>query len=119
FGPSVPRQPELGGAEDAAPLAGVDRFGRPPAAQPGARLDLDENQEVPLGRHQVDLARPGAEAALENAPALALEMSGRDRLSVAAETGRGPLRPAHWPPSSGVSSSRSAAGPGAGARPGR
>src|SRR5690242_8110160 len=55
FARPVERQPQLGGAEDPGPLAGIDRVRRTAASQARAGLDLDEDQDAAILRHEIDL----------------------------------------------------------------
>lgn len=56
----------------------VDRQGRLGRSRPG--LDLDERDEVAATGNQVDFARPAANPAVEDSPALKAQPPGRDRL---------------------------------------
>src|SRR5262249_61721046 len=61
------REPGFGGADNAGALALGDRPGR--VIELFARLDLDEHQEMPAPRDDVDLAERASEAARQDAKA--------------------------------------------------
>src|SRR6185369_9321790 len=72
-------------AGDLGLLTPVDRRERRAEARLRPRLDLDEHQNTPVQRHQIDLAVATAVVALHDGVALAAQMARREALSARPE----------------------------------
>src|SRR5688500_3578504 len=82
----LPREPRLGGAEDAPLLLGGDGLRRQAEPLPSPPLHLHEADDAVLFRDEVDLARFHAEVALDDAITGGLEPLLRESLPVVPDT---------------------------------
>lgn len=82
---AMARHPDARRASQLFLFPPVDRFDRPAKSIPAPSLDLDERHHpVPLD-HEIDVAMPGSEPALHDAPAALPKPPLRDPLSQLAE----------------------------------